>query len=140
MHNISQRNPEGKMNRRYCNCSIPEPNSDLVPKCNYCGYYLKCGKPAMDPRYFRRQIMGLILIMKDSPKDDAMVSREYIIEKLTMMLNGGIGFHPGITKHLDSMEVKKPKCGCCNGTGKIYSKLIRENVNCGGCGGSGVDE
>lgn len=96
----------------------------------------------MDAEYYRRQIKGLILIMKDNDgmPSQQMISREYLIEKLTMILAGGIGFHPTINKHLDSLEGKKSKCTSCKGIGKLYSELIRENVNCGNCGDSGVDE
>lgn len=48
----------------------------------------------------RRQIKGLILIMEDSEKKDGFVSREYIIEKLNMILEGGINFHPSINEAL----------------------------------------
>jgi hypothetical protein len=94
------------MNRRYCYCKYPEPNEDLVPKCHACGYVIS-SKNLYDTAFYRRQIKGLILIMQDADNKDIMITREYIIEKLTMMLNGGIGFHPGINKHLDCLEGKK---------------------------------
>ena len=94
------------MNRRYCYCKIPEPNDALVPTCEYCGYIIS-SKNLFDTAFYRRQIKGLILIMQDADEKDIMVSREYIIEKLTMMLNGGMNFHPTIIKHLDGLEDKK---------------------------------
>jgi len=54
----------------------------------------------MDEEYYRKQIHGLILILNQE-NSDIMISREYIREKLNMMLNGGIGFHPGIILELD---------------------------------------
>ena len=52
----------------------------------------------MSEEYYKKQIRGLILIMKDG--EDPMVSRSYITEKLNMILNGGIGFHPSILEEL----------------------------------------
>jgi hypothetical protein len=54
----------------------------------------------MDEEYYRKQIHGLILILNEEGKD-FMVSREYVVEKLNMILNGGIGFHPNVTAELD---------------------------------------
>lgn len=127
------------MNRRYCYCKESKADTSLVPKCLLCGYYIS-DQPRYDNAYYKRQIKGLILIIQDADNKDIMVTREYIIEKLTMILEGGIGFHQIINRHLDKIEGKGTKCGCCKGTGKIYSELIKENVNCGGCGGSGVDD
>lgn len=47
--------------------------------------------------YYTRQIIGLILIIEQSP---GIVSRSYIVEKLNMILNGGIGFHSSILEKL----------------------------------------
>ncbi len=58
----------------------------------------KAGKIEKD--YFERQIAGLILIMQ-SNENSFMVSRKYVIDKLNMMLNGGIGFHALIEEKLD---------------------------------------
>lgn len=52
---------------------------------------------------FERQIKGLILIMSD---ESGFVARSYILEKLRMILNKGIGFHPSIIKRLDMLEGK----------------------------------
>ena len=46
--------------------------------------------------WYRKQIEGLYLIMDDADKKDFMISREYVKEKLRMILNGGINFHPSI--------------------------------------------
>jgi len=48
--------------------------------------------------YYKQQIAGLILLLKDSAKQDDLISREYIIEKLSMIETGGINFHPCIKK------------------------------------------
>lgn len=48
--------------------------------------------------FYERQIKGLILIMKQ--ENSLMVSREYVAEKLNMILNGGIGFHSSILEKL----------------------------------------
>jgi len=50
-----------------------------------------------DKEYFEHQIKGLILIMK---QNEGVVHRGYIVEKLNMILNGGIGFHPSIEEKL----------------------------------------
>jgi hypothetical protein len=50
--------------------------------------------------FYVRQIKGLILVMKQVDSEYSMVSREYIVEKLNMILNGGIGFHPSIEEKL----------------------------------------
>ena len=55
-------------------------------------------------KYFERQIKGLILILKDCDYDNELIARSYVIEKLNMMLNNGIGFHPTI---INALEVKK---------------------------------
>ena len=50
-----------------------------------------------DEQYYQRQLKGLILILDDADDDDIMIAREYIKEKLNMVLSGqGIGFHKGI--------------------------------------------
>ena len=45
-----------------------------------------------DKQYFERQIKGLMLVLQDSHSD--IVHRSYVIEKLKMMLTGGISVHP----------------------------------------------
>ena len=50
--------------------------------------------------YFERQITGLILIMQ-SNENSFMVSRKYVVDKLNMILNGGIGFHALIEEKLN---------------------------------------
>ena len=95
------------MNRRYCYCKEPKADTSLVPKCTTCGYYISY-QPRYDNAFYRRQIRGLILIMQDDNglPSSQMISREYIIEKLTMILNGGMNFHQTIVRHLDSLEGK----------------------------------
>ena len=48
--------------------------------------------------WFENQINGLILIMKDN--EAPTVHRCYVVEKLNMILNSGIGFHPSIEEKL----------------------------------------
>lgn len=50
--------------------------------------------------YFEHQIKGLILVMKQN-EGDSLVSKKYIVEKLNMILNGGIGFHSSIEEKLN---------------------------------------
>jgi len=52
-----------------------------------------------DKEYFEKQIKGLLLIMGDAYN---MVARSYIKEKLNMILNGGINFHPCIKERLEN--------------------------------------
>ncbi len=51
----------------------------------------------MNEEFYEKQIKGLILIMKQR---EGMVARDYVTEKLNMILNGGIGFHPSIQDQL----------------------------------------
>ena len=56
----------------------------------------------MNTEYYKRQINGLILILKQAEENGVlMVARSYVAEKLKMILNGGIGFHPLIEEKLD---------------------------------------
>ena len=50
----------------------------------------------MNEEWYKKQIQGLYLILDDYDKNSTefMISREYVKEKLYMILNGGIGFHP----------------------------------------------
>ena len=58
----------------------------------------------MDERemYYRNQLRGLYLILKDTDDiKDFMISREYVKEKINMILSGGgINFHPSIKNKL----------------------------------------
>ena len=54
----------------------------------------------MEEEWYRKQIQGLWLIMDDSEGKDFMISREYVKEKLQMILNGGISFHPHIKQRV----------------------------------------
>lgn len=55
--------------------------------------------------WYKRQINGLFLILDDADNKDIMITREYVKEKLTMILNGqGINFHPIINDALDELE------------------------------------
>ena len=55
----------------------------------------------MNEEFYVKQIKGLILIMKQYEDKDFMISREYVVEKLNMILDGGIGFHPSIKEKLN---------------------------------------
>lgn len=45
------------------------------------------------------------MILKDKGDgENDFVSKDYIAEKLKMILNGGIGFHPHLDGHLDKIE------------------------------------
>lgn len=57
----------------------------------------------LDGHYYKRQIKGLILILK-SPDTDSMIATSYIIEKLEMILDGGIGFHAAVKEVLELYE------------------------------------
>lgn len=62
------------------------------------GYNL--GKEKVE--YFEKQIKGLILIMQQKANNkDFMVERSYVVEKLNMILSGGIRFHPLILEKLE---------------------------------------
>jgi len=54
----------------------------------------------MKSDYFEKQIKGLIIIMQEGQKAGIMVARDYVIEKLNMILNEGINFHPLIKEKL----------------------------------------
>ena len=54
----------------------------------------------MEEEYFEKQIKGLIMILSQNDCDDIMVARKYVKEKLNMILNGGINFHPSIKDKL----------------------------------------
>ena len=50
--------------------------------------------------YFENQINGLILIMEQKEDNGRVVFRNYVIEKLNMILQEGIGFYPDIEEKL----------------------------------------
>ena len=52
----------------------------------------------MNKEFYKKQINGLILVLK---QNEGMVARSYVIEKLNMILNGGIGFHSSILEKLE---------------------------------------
>ncbi len=52
-----------------------------------------------DQEYFEYQINGLMLILLQD-KDEGFISKNYVIEKLRMILSCGIGFHPSIKEKL----------------------------------------
>lgn len=54
----------------------------------------------IERNFYQKQIKGLILIMQQV-EGGAFVSRKYVVEKLNMILNGGIGFHASIEEKLD---------------------------------------
>lgn len=51
-----------------------------------------------DKEYFEKQIKGLIMILEQT---EGFIHRNYVKEKLNMILSGGIGFHPSIKERLD---------------------------------------
>lgn len=59
--------------------------------------------------YLEQQIKGFILILKDN--EGTMISREYVEEKLNMILKDGINFHP-VIKHTVGMEVDQKVRDC----------------------------
>ncbi len=50
-----------------------------------------------------KQIKGLIMILEEGSKDgkQPMIHRNYVIEKLNMILGNGINFHPSIREKLE---------------------------------------
>lgn len=57
--------------------------------------------------WYRRQIIGLKKIIEDGKMRSGEVSREYLIEKLDMILSKrGVNFHPSIERYL-SGEIGK---------------------------------
>ena len=54
----------------------------------------------MNEKFYQIQIKGLILIMD---QDGGSIARSYVVEKLNMILEGGIGFHPSILEKLDEI-------------------------------------
>ena len=59
-----------------------------------CPYRDECGN------YHEKQIKGLILVMQQVEGGN-MIARSYVIEKLNMILSGGIGFHSSILEKLE---------------------------------------
>lgn len=58
-------------------------------------------KTQTDKEYYERQILGLIMIMEDNAESSSTIHRNYVVEKLKMMLAGGIGFHQSIKDRLE---------------------------------------
>ena len=54
-----------------------------------------------DREYFERQIKGLILILERPNSEKGFIHREYVIEKLNMILFHGIGFDYLIKEKLE---------------------------------------
>ncbi len=48
--------------------------------------------------YFEKQIKGLLIILDDGGQ--GMIHRDYVKEKLNMILSNGINFHPSIKEKL----------------------------------------
>jgi len=51
-----------------------------------------------DEEWYKNQIKGLLLILEDNK--DNFIARDYVKEKLNMILQNGINFHPVIKKAL----------------------------------------
>ena len=79
----------------------------------------------MKTDYYKRQINGLILILKQADSEgDFMVARSYIAEKLKMILNGGIGFHPSILEKLEKITNHSHESDPRGEGGKILIKTL----------------
>ena len=63
----------------------------------------------MNEDYYKKQIKGLMLIVADVTDEDNTIHRNYILEKLRMILKGGINFHPTILEALSTKE----ECSVC---------------------------
>lgn len=62
-----------------------------------------------DELWYRKQIKGLYLIVEEGTNcknPEIMISRKYIMEKLNMILQDGINFHPLVQKVLDKAEAQ----------------------------------
>ena len=77
-----------------------ECEENMFGQCYYCKRsMIESTKPQLTKeQWYSKQIEGLFLIIDDYGKDDKdfMITREYVKEKLMMILNGGINFHPKI--------------------------------------------
>lgn len=59
-------------------------------------------------KFFRKQITGLKMILNDTNKEkEPFIARGYVLEKLNMILKGGIGFHPVIKNLLERDDWEK---------------------------------
>ena len=60
-------------------------------------------------KYFENQIKGLIIILDEVSMDgkQPVIYRNYVKEKLTMILLNGINFHPLIKLKLEENEKKE---------------------------------
>ena len=65
------------------------------------------------------QIAGLKAILKES--SDTMIARSYVLEKLTMIENGGIGFHPTLKEAIEDAFIEKHK--------EEFMKFVEEEFN-----------
>jgi len=70
--------------------------------------------------WYRQQVEGLWLIMN---QEEGMVHRNYVKEKLQMILANGIGFHSSIKEKL---KVKKTKCTNPRTCIDIRNELIKD--------------
>ena len=52
-------------------------------------------------KYFIEQIKGLMIILEEG---EGAIARNYVLEKLKMILNGGINFHPIIKEKLEEQK------------------------------------
>ena len=68
------------------------------------------------------QIAGLKAILKES--SDTMIARSYVLEKLTMIENGGIGFHPVLKEAIEDAFIEKHQ--------EEFMKFVEEEMNCEG--------
>jgi len=59
-------------------------------------------KDDMGSWWYRQQVLGLYLILDDCGEKDIMITREYVREKLKMILDKqGINFHPEIRRMVE---------------------------------------
>ena len=61
-----------------------------------------------ESEYFIKQILGLKAIVKDnSDIDKGMIGREYVVEKLNMILSGiGINLHPILKEEVNKYMIE----------------------------------
>ena len=90
--------------------------------------------------WFTKQIEGLKIILNDRLPQEEFIGRNYVIEKLDLILSEGINFHPKIKEELGITPepidwVKDGYCKSCN-AGLIFTheEDVIINVECKTCG------